>query len=188
MDSHDARAVVTEQLRRYRTLTYEELRRLLNEQDCFEIRGPSGVSYQIEIEAMWDDKPTAIYEWSGTLTTAGSEASFHSQRISSWLPTGPSLENETWRSLTMGLSQTLAGFAPLNRLVRLLRYAKSVVAYLRIVAAPGPCDLSVTSIVSFSLLGTGQARYGQICWLSAGRRRVTPSPIPGELFQPNRGR
>jgi len=60
-------------------------------------------------------------------------------------------------------------------------------AYLRIVAASGPCDLSVTSVVSFSLLGTGQARYGQICWLSAGRRRVTPSPIPGELFQPNRG-
>ena len=57
MDSHDARAVVTEQLRRYRTLTYEELCRLLNEQDCFAIRGPSGVSYQIEIEAMWDDKP-----------------------------------------------------------------------------------------------------------------------------------
>src|SRR5881296_102639 len=49
-------------------------------------------------------------------------------------------------------------------------------AYLRIVAASGPCDLSVTSVVSFSLLGTGQARYGQICWLSAGRRRVTPSP------------
>ena len=87
-----------------------------------------------------------------------------------------------WRSLTTGLSQTLAGFAPLNRLVRLLRYAKSVVVYLRIVAASGPCDLSVTSIVSFSLLGTGQARYGQICWLSAGRRRVTTSPIPGELF------
>src|SRR2546429_6229770 len=116
---------------------------------------------------------------------------------------------EGWRSLTTGLSRTLAGFAPLNRLVRLLRYAdsrpassaptrdgcspntvaaKSVVAYLRIVAASGPCDLSVTSIVSFSLLGTGQARYGQLCWLSPGRRHVTPSPIPGELFQPNRGR
>jgi len=40
-----------------------------------------------------------------------------------------------WRSLTTGFSQTLAGFAPLNRLVRLLRYAKSVVVYLRIVAA-----------------------------------------------------
>ena len=38
-------------------MSYNKLQRLVKERDCFEIRGPSGVSYQIEIEAMWDDKP-----------------------------------------------------------------------------------------------------------------------------------
>jgi len=57
MDSHEGRAVVSEQLRRYRAMSYKELQRLLKEQDCFETRGPSGVSYQVEIEAVWDDRP-----------------------------------------------------------------------------------------------------------------------------------
>jgi len=38
-------------------MSYKELQRLLKEQDCFETRGPSGVSYQVEIEAVWDDRP-----------------------------------------------------------------------------------------------------------------------------------
>lgn len=54
MDSHEARTVLAEHLRRYRALTYNELQRLLKEQDHFEARGTSGAWYQVEIEAVWD--------------------------------------------------------------------------------------------------------------------------------------
>jgi hypothetical protein len=37
-------------------MSYQTLQRLLMEQDCLEVRGPSGASYQIEVEAVWDDK------------------------------------------------------------------------------------------------------------------------------------
>lgn len=57
MDSHEGRAVVSEQLRRYRAMSYKELQRLLKEQDCFRTRGASGVPYQIAVEAVWDNKP-----------------------------------------------------------------------------------------------------------------------------------
>ena len=39
------------------SMTYQELQRLLKEQDLLEVRGPSGTSYQLEVEAVWDDRP-----------------------------------------------------------------------------------------------------------------------------------
>ena len=57
MDSQEARTVVAKELLRYRAMSYQELQRLLKEQDCFEARGPSGASYQLEVEAVWDDRP-----------------------------------------------------------------------------------------------------------------------------------
>ena len=57
MDSHEARTVLAEHLRRYRAMTYKELQRLLKEQDCLETRAASGTVYQVEIEAVWDNKP-----------------------------------------------------------------------------------------------------------------------------------
>ena len=57
MDSHEARTVLGEAICRYRAMTYEELQRLLKEQDCFGTRRASGVAYQIAVEAVWDNKP-----------------------------------------------------------------------------------------------------------------------------------
>jgi hypothetical protein len=56
MDSQEARTIVAKELRRYRAMSYQKLQRLLTEQDCLEVRGASGASYQIEVEAVWDDK------------------------------------------------------------------------------------------------------------------------------------
>jgi len=57
MDSQEARTIVAKELQRYRAMTYQELQRLLKEQDLLEVRGPSGASYQLEVEAIWDDRP-----------------------------------------------------------------------------------------------------------------------------------
>ena len=57
MDSPEARAVLAEQLQPYRGMGYKTLQRLLAEADIFEIRGPSGASYRLQIEAVWDDRP-----------------------------------------------------------------------------------------------------------------------------------
>jgi len=57
MDSQEARTIVAEELRRYRAMSHQELQRLLKEQDHFEVRGASGASYQLEVEAVWDDRP-----------------------------------------------------------------------------------------------------------------------------------
>jgi hypothetical protein len=51
----EARAVATEVASRYRTHARDDLLRLLDEQDTFELVAPSGKRYQAEIEAVWDD-------------------------------------------------------------------------------------------------------------------------------------
>jgi hypothetical protein len=57
MNPQEAHTVLTEQLFPYRGEAYKALQRLLAEPDIFEIRGPSGTAYRIQIEAVWDDRP-----------------------------------------------------------------------------------------------------------------------------------
>ena len=54
MNKGEAKAVLTAELARYRVQTYVGLQRLLDTQDTFEVTGPSGTKYQLEIQAMWD--------------------------------------------------------------------------------------------------------------------------------------
>ena len=56
MDLEEARAVLRVELARYRGYTRAQLERLLSEQDIKEARGASGTIYQVEIEAVWDDR------------------------------------------------------------------------------------------------------------------------------------
>jgi hypothetical protein len=56
MNTQEARQLIEEQLARYRTLGYTALLRLLDEQDTFELDGASGTKYQVEIDAVWDDR------------------------------------------------------------------------------------------------------------------------------------
>ena len=56
MDTAEARLVLGTELLRYRAQTYEALQRLLKTQDTYEVQGPSGVNYQIEVLAVWDDE------------------------------------------------------------------------------------------------------------------------------------
>ncbi len=76
MDSREARTILTEHLRRYRAMSYRDLQRLLKEQDCVEARGPSGVCYQVEIHAVWDDRPGGSLRVFGHVDDGGLRAFF----------------------------------------------------------------------------------------------------------------
>ena len=54
MDKDEARLVAAQQLRRYRERTRAQLLELLDEPDVFLVKGPSGKSYQVSVQALWD--------------------------------------------------------------------------------------------------------------------------------------
>lgn len=54
--AREAREIVDGEVRRLRSLTYDQLTRYL-EPTAFEIQAPSGRTFQVEIYALWDDKP-----------------------------------------------------------------------------------------------------------------------------------
>lgn len=53
------RTILADALATYRTRSYAELRSLVEAgfQDTFEVTGPSGSEYQVEIQFFWDDRP-----------------------------------------------------------------------------------------------------------------------------------
>jgi hypothetical protein len=58
MDRQRAAAVLSEQLVHFRALTYENLRNLIGSLEAFEVVNPSGENYQVEIQVLWDGKPS----------------------------------------------------------------------------------------------------------------------------------
>jgi len=54
MDKAEARGLLEEQIERLRKLSYGDLRERLNGQETFELRGPSGKTYQVEVQAFWE--------------------------------------------------------------------------------------------------------------------------------------
>lgn len=59
LNKPEQKAVLAENLSRYRGHSYAELRALVEskEVDACEVQGPSGAVYQIEILFLWDHKP-----------------------------------------------------------------------------------------------------------------------------------
>ena len=56
MNLEEAQTVLRGELDRYRSNSRVDLQRLLSKQDIKEVRGASGTIYQVEIEAVWDDR------------------------------------------------------------------------------------------------------------------------------------
>lgn len=54
---NEAKAILKSELNKYRHKSFESLRKLMEDLDGYEVRGPSGTLYQLEVQAMWDDKP-----------------------------------------------------------------------------------------------------------------------------------
>lgn len=57
MDEVEARSVLDKRVAELRQQSYPDLEAVwLGQPDCEQTPGPSGVEYQIEIEAIWDDR------------------------------------------------------------------------------------------------------------------------------------
>ncbi len=76
MDNREAAAILASKLAEYGRRTYGELKRLLNTQDCCEIVGDSGTTYQLEFEAAWDDQPNGNLRVFGNIDDGGLRAFF----------------------------------------------------------------------------------------------------------------
>ena len=71
MNTAEARTLLAAELLRYRAQSYTALQRLIREQDTFEVIGPSGTKYQVEILAHWDDRPEGDLRVAGAIDDGG---------------------------------------------------------------------------------------------------------------------
>ena len=60
MNKEEARALAAVELEKYRKKSYRELVKLIDEPENREVVGSSGIKYQLEINALWDDKPNGV--------------------------------------------------------------------------------------------------------------------------------
>lgn len=67
----EARAVLQAALREYRSRPYSELVKLLDKEINTEAQGDSGVTYQIEIQVFWDDRPDGTLRVLGSIDDGG---------------------------------------------------------------------------------------------------------------------
>jgi hypothetical protein len=57
MNREQAQSILSAEVERLRTVSYEELvARLLEKQETFETAAPDGIRYQVELQGLWDDQ------------------------------------------------------------------------------------------------------------------------------------
>jgi hypothetical protein len=71
MDKAEALAVLEQQLERYRKLPFAELLRLMDESEALEVVVPGGTTYQIKIDAVWDDEARVHLRLIGAIDDGG---------------------------------------------------------------------------------------------------------------------
>lgn len=71
MDKEEANVILRAFLDSYRTKSYEELRYLITKQDKAEVSGESGTKYQLEFQAVWDDKRNGNIRVIGSIDDGG---------------------------------------------------------------------------------------------------------------------
>ena len=76
MDKVEAKAVLSALLADYRATSYSELQHLLGTQDVMEVTADSGAEYQIEIQAIWDNKEYGNLRVMGLIDDGGIRAFF----------------------------------------------------------------------------------------------------------------
>ena len=67
----EARGLLADCLAEYRVRSYGELLRLLGAQETREVVGPSGVTYQLEFQALWDDQALGHLRVCGAIDAGG---------------------------------------------------------------------------------------------------------------------
>lgn len=76
MDMEEANRILHEQVRKMRGAPYSELKHLVEDRviQTPEIKGPSGVTYYLEIEAFWDGLPNSNIRLIVSIDDAGIRA------------------------------------------------------------------------------------------------------------------
>ncbi len=74
MNKQEARNLLDRQLARYRTVPHSDLVAKIGCQECFETLGPSGVTYQVEIQFFWDDRRGGNIRVIGSIDDGGLRA------------------------------------------------------------------------------------------------------------------
>ena len=76
MRKEDARAVLAAELAKLRGLSHPELvARLLDREQTVEVVAASGTTYQVELQALWDDRPEGGLRVIGAVDDGGLRAS-----------------------------------------------------------------------------------------------------------------
>jgi hypothetical protein len=74
VDKNEAREILAGVISELRTRSREDLRALLGSPYTQEIAGPSGTTYQIEVQAFWDDKSELNLRVLGSIDDGGFSA------------------------------------------------------------------------------------------------------------------
>ena len=77
MDNQEARTIIIQELEAYRAKEYSELAGMIDAEEIdYDKTGPSGVEYQIEIQAFWDYKKGGDVRVLGSIDDGGWRACF----------------------------------------------------------------------------------------------------------------
>ena len=76
MNKKEAKLVILKELDHYRSMSFSELRELLERIDAYGVTSPGGIDYQIEVHAIWDDKPEDNIRVLGEISDRGFLSSF----------------------------------------------------------------------------------------------------------------
>jgi hypothetical protein len=71
VNNDEARRVLSEQLAPYRAWPYRALCARIGSDVVLEVSGPSGATYQIEIEVRWESRPNADVRVMGSIDDGG---------------------------------------------------------------------------------------------------------------------
>jgi len=71
MNREEAMSLLDAKLDEYRKLGYDGLAERVGDEEVSEAVGPSGVRYQMEIQIVWDDKPSGDVRVLGSIDDGG---------------------------------------------------------------------------------------------------------------------
>jgi hypothetical protein len=55
MDETEARGILAQHIKSLRAMSHAELQRFVKDEEHLEAKGESGVEYQVEVQALWDE-------------------------------------------------------------------------------------------------------------------------------------
>jgi hypothetical protein len=74
MNREEAKSVLSNELKKYRTRSYDDLRRHIGTQNDFTVIAPSGAEYQIEVDFFWDSRTDGTVRVMGVVDDGGPSA------------------------------------------------------------------------------------------------------------------